>query len=166
VQWSDGEYITQGGAAVFLGVTNLNLDAKGRLAIPAKYREQLQTCCASRLVITIDADHCLLIYPEPTWREIARKLEKLPTFDSTARKLQRLYLGHALEVEMDGQGRVQLSAELRSFAYLDRRAVLLGQGNKLELWDEDTWIARRDAWLDEKDLAHLESSPHFASLSI
>ena len=151
---------------MFRGVTNLNLDAKGRLAIPAKYREQLQTCCASRLVITIDADRCLLIYPEPNWREIERKLEKLPSFDSTARKLQRLYIGHAHEVDMDAQGRVQLTPELRRFANLERRVVLLGQGNKLELWDEDSWSERRDAWLDEEDLAHLESSPHFASLSI
>jgi MraZ protein len=151
---------------LFRGVTSLNLDAKGRLAIPARYRDQLQSYCASRLVITIDADRCLLIYPEPNFREIERKLEKLPSFDPTARKLQRLYIGHAHEVEMDGQGRVQLTSELRQFAGLDRRVVLLGQSNKFELWDEDTWSARRDAWLDEEDLAHLESSPVFASLSI
>jgi len=151
---------------LFLGVTNLNLDAKGRLSIPARYREELQSCCDSRLVVTVDPDHCLLIYPEPTWREIALKLGALPSFDSTARKLQRLYLGHAHECDMDSQGRLQLTPELRGFAYLDKRAVLLGQGNKFELWDEDTWTARRDAWLDEKDLEHMESSPLFASLSI
>jgi MraZ protein len=141
---------------VFRGVSNLSLDAKGRLAIPAKYREQLRSCCDARLVITIDADRCLLIYPEPNWREIERKLEKL----------QRLYIGHAHEAEMDSQGRVQLTPELRGFANLDRRVVLLGQSNKFELWDEDTWSERRDAWLDEEDLARLESSPVFASLSI
>ena len=151
---------------MFRGVSNLSLDAKGRLAIPAKHREQVRSCCDGRLVVTIDADRCLLIYPESNWREIERKLEKLPSFDPTARKLQRLYIGHAHEVEMDTQGRVQLTPELRQFANLDRRVVLVGQSNKLELWDEDTWTERRDAWLDEEDLAHLESSPVFASLSI
>ena len=151
---------------MFRGVSILNLDAKGRLAIPSRYRDQLQTCCASRLVITIDSDRCLLIYPEPNWKEIEHKLEKLPSFNSTARKLQRLYIGHAHDTEMDAQGRIQLTPELRKFAGLDKRVALVGQSNKFELWDEDAWTTRRDGWLDEDDLAHLESSPEFASLSI
>ena len=151
---------------MFRGVSILNLDAKGRLAIPARYREQLQACCASRLVITVDADHCLLIYPEPNWVEIERKLERLPSFNPTARKLQRLYIGHAQDVEMDAQGRVLLPPSLRSFASLDKRVALVGQSNKFELWDEDTWTARTEEWLSEEDLAQLESSPEFASLSI
>ncbi len=134
--------------------------------MPARYREQLQACCAAHLVVTIDTDRCLLIYPEPNWREIERKLEKLPSFNPTARKLQRLYIGHAHEVDMDSQGRVQLPPELRQFASLDKRVALIGQSNKFELWDEDTWVARRDQWLNEEDLAELESSPEFASLSI
>ncbi len=134
--------------------------------MPARYREQLQDCCAAHLVVTIDTDRCLLIYPEPNWREIERKLEKLPSFNPTARKLQRLYIGHAHEVDMDSQGRVQLPPELRQFASLDKRVALIGQSNKFELWDEDTWVARRDQWLNEEDLAELESSPEFASLSI
>ncbi len=134
--------------------------------MPARYREQLQACCAAHLVVTIDTDRCLLIYPEPNWREIERKLEKLPSFNPTARKLQRLYIGHAHDVDMDSQGRVQLPPELRQFAQLDKRVALIGQSNKFELWDEDTWVARRDQWLNEEDLAELESSPEFASLSI
>ncbi len=151
---------------MFRGVSTLSLDAKGRLAMPARYREQLQACCAAHLVVTIDTDRCLLIYPEPNWREIERKLEKLPSFNPTARKLQRLYIGHAHDVDMDSQGRVQLPPELRQFAQLDKRVALIGQSNKFELWDEDTWVARRDQWLNEEDLAELESSPEFASLSI
>lgn len=151
---------------MFRGVSILSLDAKGRLAVPARYREQLQACCGARLVVTIDTDRCLLIYPEPNWREIERKLEKLPSFNPTARKLQRLYIGHAHDVDMDSQGRVQLPPELRQFANLDKRVALIGQSNKFELWDEDTWVARRDQWLNEEDLAELESSPEFASLSI
>lgn len=134
--------------------------------MPARYREQLAACCAARLVVTIDTDRCLLIYPEPNWKEIERKLEKLPSFNPTARKLQRLYIGHAHDVDMDSQGRVQLPPELRQFANLDRRVALIGQSNKFELWDEDTWVARRDQWLNEEDLAELESSPEFSSLSI
>jgi len=134
--------------------------------MPARYREQLQACCAAHLVVTIDTDRCLLIYPEPNWREIERKLEKLPSFNPTARKLQRLYIGHAHDVDMDSQGRVQLPPELRQFANLDKRVALIGQSNKFELWDEDTWVARRDQWLNEEDLVELESSPEFASLSI
>ena len=151
---------------MFRGVSTVSLDAKGRLAMPARYREQLQACCAAHLVVTIDTDRCLLIYPEPNWREIERKLEKLPSFNPTARKLQRLYIGHAHDVDMDSQGRVQLPPELRQFAQLDKRVALIGQSNKFELWDEDTWVARRDQWLNEEDLAELESSPEFASLSI
>jgi MraZ protein len=117
-------------------------------------------------VVTIDSDRCLLIYPEPNWKEIERKLEKLPSFNPTARKLQRLYIGHAHDVEMDGQGRMQLPPELRRFANLDKRVALIGQSNKFELWDEDTWKARTDEWLSEADLAQLESSPEFSSLSI
>ncbi len=151
---------------MFRGVSILNLDAKGRLAIPARYREQLQACCASRLVITVDADHCLLIYPEPNWVEIERKLERLPSFNPTARKLQRLYIGHAQDVEMDAQGRVLLPPSLRSFASLDKRVALVGQSNKFELWDEDAWVGRRDEWLNEADLQQMETATDFASLSI
>jgi len=151
---------------MFRGVSTLSLDVKGRLAMPARYREQLQSCCASRLVVTIDTDRCLLIYPEPNWKEIEHKLEQLPSFNPTARKLQRLYIGHAHDVEMDTQGRVQIPPELRQFANLDKRVALIGQSNKFELWDEDTWVARRDQWLNEEDLAQLESSTEFASLSI
>jgi MraZ protein len=117
-------------------------------------------------VVTIDSDRCLLLYPEPTWKEIETELGKLPSFNPTARKLQRLYIGHAHDVEIDTQGRLQLPPELRRFANLEKRVALIGQNNKFELWDEDTWTARRDEWLDEEDLAHLESSPVFASLSI
>ncbi|MEA3278836.1 MAG: division/cell wall cluster transcriptional repressor MraZ [Pseudomonadota bacterium] len=151
---------------MFRGVSILNLDVKGRLAIPARYRDRLQSCCASRLVVTVDSDRCLLIYPEPNWTEIERKLEGLPSFNPTARKLQRLYIGHAHDVDMDGQGRVLLPPELRRFASLDKRVALVGQGKKFELWDEESWNGRCEEWLDEDDLKELESAPDFAALSI
>lgn len=152
---------------MFRGVSFLNLDVKGRLAIPARYRERLQSCCDSHLVITIDRDRCLLIYPEPTWIEIERKLDQLPSFDDKARSLQRLYIGHAQEVDMDSQGRVLLPPALRRFASLDKRVALVGQGKKFELWEEEAWNGNRDDWLTGADLSELaESSPEIASLNI
>ena len=151
---------------MFRGVSILNLDSKGRLAIPVRYRERLQSCCESRLGVTVDRDRCLLIYPEPTWVEIERKLDQLPSFNENARKLQRLYIGHAQEVDMDGQGRVLLPPALRSFASLDKRVALVGQGKKFELWDEETWNDNCVDWLNDTDLSQLDSSPDIASLNI
>jgi len=151
---------------LFRGVSFLNLDVKGRLAMPARYRERLQSCCNSRLVITVDRDHCLLIYPEPTWIKIECRLDQLPSFNRQARMLQRLYIGHAQEVEMDGQGRVLLPLALRSFAALDKRVALVGQGKKFELWDEEIWNGNCHDWLNKADLSQMESSPDIASLNI
>jgi MraZ protein len=117
--------------------------------------------------VTVDRDRCLLIYPEPTWIEIERQLEKLPSFNPEMRKLQRLYIGHAQDVDMDGQGRVLLPSALRRFASLDKRVALVGQGKKFELWDEDTWSGKCDDWLnDAADLSQLESASGIASLSL
>ncbi|MGB5245142.1 MAG: division/cell wall cluster transcriptional repressor MraZ [Woeseia sp.] len=146
---------------MFRGATKVTLDAKGRLAIPTRYRERLQTRCDGQLVVTVDRDNCLLLYPMPDWEDIERKLMRLPSLNSQSRRLQRLMVGYATEIELDGNGRILLTKELREFAGLGRQAILLGQGNKFELWDEESWNAKRDAWLgadDETDLpAELES---------
>jgi MraZ protein len=151
---------------LFRGVSALNLDAKGRIAIPTRYRERLVETCASELVITVDKDRCLLIYPKPIWLEIEEKLKKLPSFDEASRNLQRLYIGNAHDIDMDGQGRILLPQELRKFANLDKKVALVGQINKFELWDEDTWNARQDAWLQKIDLNTLELPDDFKSISI
>jgi len=151
---------------LFRGLNRLNLDAKGRLAVPTRYRERLRDCCASELVVTVDTDHCLLLYPMPEWQEIERKLIKLPSFNKAARNLQRLLVGHATEVEMDGQGRVLMPPPLREFAGLDKHVVLIGQGNKFELWDEVRWNEQRDQWLDNVDLEQLELPVDLQTLSI
>ena len=147
---------------MFRGVNPLNLDAKGRMAMPMKYRERLQEMCGGQLVLTIDRDHCLLVYPLPEWEEIERKLVKLPTLNPQARRLQRLLIGHATEVELDGAGRILLPPPLREFAELDKKVILVGQGNRFELWNEGLWQERREQWLmedeDEQPLpAELES---------
>ena len=151
---------------MFRGVSFLNLDAKGRLAIPARYRDRLQSSCESHLVVTIDRDHCLLVYPLPTWIEVERKLDQLPSFNEQTRALQRLYIGHAQEVDMDGQGRVLLPPGLRRFAALDKRVALVGQGKRFELWDEDTWNSKCEGWLSQADLSQLDSGSDIASLNI
>ena len=135
------------------------------MAIPTRFRDCLQSCCASQLVITVDTDPCLLIYPLPDWQEIERKLVKLPSLNKVARRLQRMMLGNATEMEMDGQGRILLPAPLRSYAALEKRAVLIGQGHKFELWDEERWNGQLSEW-QETDLEQLDLSADLESLSI
>lgn len=117
------------------------------MAIPTRYRERLSERSGGQLVITVDRDHCLLMYPLPDWEDIERKLVRLPSLNKQARRLQRLLIGHATDVEMDGHGRVLLPPPLREFAELNKRVVMIGQGNKFEVWDEQGWNERRDAWL-------------------
>ena len=152
--------------ALFRGVTKINLDTKGRLAIPTRYRQQLRDYCGAALVVTVDTDRCLLIYPANEWQGIEEKLMELPSYNKAARQLQRLLVGHATEVEMDAQGRVLLPPPLRQFAALDKHVVLIGQGKKFELWDEDSWNQQRDGWLEEVDLEQLELPAQLGNLSI
>ena len=116
--------------------------------MPARYRERLFEICGGRLVVTVDRDHCLLVYPLPEWEIIESKLIELPSLNKQARLLQRLLIGHATELDMDAQGRILLPAMLREFAGLAKKAVLIGQGKKLEIWDEDTWAEKKDEWLE------------------
>jgi MraZ protein len=147
-------------------VNNISLDAKGRMAIPTRYRERLHERCDGQIVVTVDRDHCLLIYPLPEWEEIERKLVRLPSLNKQARRLQRLLIGHATECQLDGSGRVLLPPPLREFANLERNAVLIGQGNKFELWDEKLWNERREAWLAEDEGDELDLPAEFESLSL
>ncbi len=118
------------------------------MVVPTRYRERIQERGESRLVVTIDRDQCLLIYPLPDWEEIERKLMSLPTTDEHARRLQRLMVGHATDVELDGHGRLLLPPSLRGFARLERSAWLIGQGRRFELWNEQRWDERREQWLN------------------
>ncbi|HLF98615.1 MAG TPA: division/cell wall cluster transcriptional repressor MraZ, partial [Methylococcaceae bacterium] len=158
--------ITATGGKVFRGVNSITLDAKSRLAIPTRYRAELQESCDSQLVLTVDRDKCLLLYPLPEWEEIEKRIARLPTLNKQTRLLQRLLIGHATESEMDAQGRLLIPEPLRKFAGLDKNIVLIGQGNKFEIWDEAEWNARREEWLQEESLADLgELSPELSALS-
>ncbi len=149
---------------MFRGATKVTLDAKGRLAIPTRYRERIAARCDGQMVATVDRDHCLLLYPLPDWEELERKLVRLPSLNKQARRLQRLMVGYATELELDGSGRVLLSRELRDFAGLERTAILIGQGNKFELWDEASWNEKRDEWLGEEDDGDLPAELESLSL--
>ena len=132
-------FSTSYGGLVFRGIAQLNLDSKGRLAVPARHRDLLLERCGGHLVITADADRCLLIYPLPEWELIQQKLEALSNLDPRVRELQRRLIGFAVDVDMDGAGRVLISPALRQFAQLEKHVVLVGQGKKFELWNKDNW---------------------------
>jgi MraZ protein len=127
---------------VFRGVTELALDAKGRFAVPARYRDGLAAGSGPRLVLTADPSRCLLLYPLAAWEPIQARLMALSSFDERIRGLQRLLVGHADDVEIDAAGRILVPPALRRYASLDKRVVLVGQGRKFELWDDAAWAAR------------------------
>ncbi len=136
---------------MFRGATKLTVDVKGRLVMPTRHRDRLREQCGGQLVITVDRDQCLLIYPLPEWELIQRKLMALPSLQPQARRLQRLMVGHATDIELDAHGRLLLPQELREFAGLNRHAMLIGQGGRFELWDEARWLERREVWLKSDD---------------
>jgi len=139
---------------VFRGVTAINLDAKGRCAIPTRYREELQDCCERQLVVTVAVNElcvgepgCLWLYPLPEWEKLELTISKLPTLDKMAGKLRRFVIGYAAEAEMDAQGRILLSEKLRKFARMEKKLILVGQLNKFEIWNEASWNAKEDEWM-------------------
>jgi len=123
----------------------LALDGKGRLAIPTKYRDLLTQRCGGRLVVTLDPSNCLLLYPFPDWEPIEKKLNALPSFNPVNRMMQRILVGSATDLEMDSAGRILLPSLLRERARLEKDVVLVGQGNKFEIWSAADWQAQFDA---------------------
>lgn len=140
---------------MFRGITAVTIDSKGRLAIPARYRDGLQAE-KSNLVVTIDTEEsCLLLYPLSHWLIVEEKLQTLPSFNASARRIQRLLIGHACELELDSQGRILLPTLLLEYAEFEKgkKVVMIGQGNKFELWNEFLWISKREQWLTDESLA-------------
>ncbi len=135
---------------MFRGSNEINLDTKGRLAIPARYRDALMAQCGGSLVVTIDIkDKCLFVYPLPEWEKIEDQIASLPTFNDSTRRLQRLLIGHARDVDLDGSGRILVPPELRKHAEIDKKVMLVGQRHRFELWSLDNWNASCGTWLDE-----------------
>ena len=116
---------------MFLGQYSHSIDTKGRLAVPAKFRILLQ-----KAVVTKGLDNCLFLYPKKEWDKKAEKLASLPI---KARALSRMMLAGAMEVEFDNQGRIILPKYLREFAGLNKKTIITGVYDRLEIWDESTW---------------------------
>ncbi|MDD3266718.1 MAG: division/cell wall cluster transcriptional repressor MraZ [Burkholderiales bacterium] len=143
---------------MFSGVTNLNLDSKNRIAIPAKYRDVLQEEFSGRLVVTLESAKCLLIYTEEAWNVVRDKIQNLPnSVHPLVKSYQRLVLGHAENLEIDKAGRILLPATLRSMVGLDHELSLVGMGDKFELWNKAKWDAETNQALSAsaEDLALL-----------
>ncbi len=120
---------------MFIGEYNHNLDEKGRIAVPAKFRALLK----EGAVVTKGLDNCLFLYPKKQWGEIAKKLSALPISHAKARAFGRLMLAGAMEVDFDNQGRINLPEYLRKFAALKKKAIIAGLYDRLEIWDEVLW---------------------------
>ena len=120
---------------MFIGEYSHNLDVKGRLAIPAKFRNMLK----KGAVVTRGIDNCLFLYSKVEWEKIAKKLSQLPISQAKARAFSRLMLAGAMDVDFDNQGRIMLPEYLRSFAGLDKKTIVAGLYDRLEIWDEKAW---------------------------
>ena len=129
------------------------MDAKGRMAVPARYRDDLGESCGGRIVMTAHTqDRCVLLYPEHEWQVILPRIEALPTFNKAALRAQRLLIGYACALELDGNGRVLVPPTLRDYAGLEKKLMLVGLGKKFELWSEEAWMASINAPDDGEDL--------------
>ncbi len=135
---------------LFKGIHNLSLDSKGRLGIPVKYRDNIIGLVKGAMVITIDTEEkCLLLYPSNFWSKIQDKISKLPSFNKNARRIQRLLVGHAEDIDVDSNGRILISKPLREYASLTKKVILIGQGEKFEIWDQGTWSQNVEKWREE-----------------
>ncbi len=128
---------------MYRGINAINVDEKGRITVPTRYREELNS-----LVVTIDTqERCLLLYPYFEWNQIEAKIEALPSFNPEVRRVQRLLIGHATELTLDANGRILLPQILREYASLDKHIMLVGQGKKFEIWSAALWEHRLKDWL-------------------
>ena len=131
---------------VFQGESALSLDGKGRVTVPARFRDALAALCAGQMTLTKSPSRCLLLFPRPAWVEFRAKLLALPM---EADNFRRLYLGSAMDVDVDSGSRVLLSPELRSWAKLDKELMLVGMGGRMEIWDRERYLANEEATLSQ-----------------
>lgn len=131
--------VFQGLSAVFQGASSLSLDAKGRLSVPTRHREVLSATAQGRLTITKHPHGCLMVFPRNEWEKFRDRIAALPM---QAQWWKRIFLGNAMDVDMDGTGRVLVSPELRAAAGISKDAILLGMGAYFELWDAQVYAAQ------------------------
>ena len=136
---------------MFKGIHNINLDGKGRLTIPTKYRNTITDQSNGSMVVTMDTEEkCLLLYPSTIWATIERRINDLPSFSKNHRRIQRILIGHAEDLDLDSAGRILLSKPLRLAADMTKKITLIGQGEKFEIWNEDTWNTKVNNWRSEE----------------
>jgi len=137
------------------------------MALPARSRELLLASGAGQLILTIDLrEKCLMLYPLPEWEKVQTTLTGLANVRSDIRLVQRLLIGHATDGDLDSQGRVVIPKALREYALLKKRLVLLGQGNKIEIWDETQWQERLGDWLDSDVIHSLDEIDELSGFSV
>ena len=138
---------------MFRGANSINLDSKGRIAVPAKYRQCITESTASHMIITCDPyDNCLLIFTLEHWETTEADLQSLSNSKPLHRRLKRIMLSHATEVDMDANGRLLIPGVLRERAKLQKDVMLVGHGKTFQLWDETQWHQ-----LVEEDMAVMSS---------
>ncbi|MDG2106884.1 MAG: division/cell wall cluster transcriptional repressor MraZ [Gammaproteobacteria bacterium] len=136
---------------MFKGIHNINLDGKGRLTIPTKYRNTISDQSNGNMVVTIDSEEkCLLLYPATIFSNIESKINDLPSFTKNTRRIQRLLIGHAEDLELDSNGRILLPKPLRLVAEMSKKVTLIGQGQKFEIWSDDIWNNKVNKWRSEE----------------
>ena len=141
---------------MFMSEYNHSIDAKGRVIVPAKFREEL----AESFVVTQGLDGCLFVFPNTEWQNFEEKLKSLPMANKDARKFVRFFLAGATLAEVDKQGRILLPSVLREFAALEKDVVLVGVGNRVEIWDKKRW--EESTSFDDMD----EIAEHMADLGL
>lgn len=152
---------------MFRGISSAKLDAKGRMSLPARFRERLLAAAEGKVVVTVDMrEKCLMLYPLQEWETVQEKLDALPNIRSETRWLQRILIGHATDLEFDANGRILLPAPLREHGGLEKDLVLVGQGNKIEIWAQETWRMRVDAHTSDENGSLLAESDEIIGLSV
>ena len=124
---------------MFQGASSLSLDGKGRLSVPTRHREALAAAADGQITITRHPHGCLMLFPRPAWEHFRERIAQLP---ASGQWWKRIFLGNAMDVQMDGTGRILVSPELRRAAGIERDTLLLGMGNHFELWDQTTYAAQ------------------------
>ncbi len=136
---------------MFLGRYSHNLDSKGRMAVPARFRESL----ADGLVLTRGIARCLAVYPMDVWLPLAERVSALPLSDPNARHFRRMVFAEAVDLELDSQGRILVPPELRRYAGLEREAIVVGVNTSIEIWSPAQWQAVNEVMeRDSEAIAH------------
>jgi transcriptional regulator MraZ len=152
---------------MFRGFSTVSIDSKGRLAVPSRFRDRLTAIAGGCLVQTLNPlDHSLWLYPLSEWELIESKLAALSDFDKQSRRAKQMMRGYATDCQLDGQGRILLVPDLRDYASIKKQAVILGQGNKFEIWNQQSWEEQRDIWLAQVGNEDDEPSEPLKGLSL